>query len=140
MQDPFQNLSEIDNTLGLQVPSWPAGSDPDTPPQPIIRGLNTFVSVYEITLSTAVPYLYPIAAITYGGNMIAASEWRTVGTPNPPTPDEPGQITYVPLPLPPVVFSRTLQVHIFPEAPTPGSAAGLVIFGAGLVLRRRRRS
>jgi hypothetical protein len=139
-QDPFHNLTDIDATLGLQTPLWPAGSDPDSPPLPIIRGRNTFISVYEITLSTAFPIEHPVANITFGGNMIAASEWRTVGTPNPPTPDEPGSITYAPFPLPPVGFSRTLHVQIFPDSPSPGAGAGLVIFSAGLAMRRRRRN
>lgn len=139
--DPFIVLSEIDNTLGTQSPPWPAGSDPDSPPQPFIRGLNTFVSIYEITISTSSTLERPTAILRFGGNLIAAREWRSVGTPNPPTPEEPGEITYAPFPLAPVPFDRQLTVQIFPDGPTPGTGViFLAAIGSMTGSRRRRAS
>lgn len=139
--DPFTMLTEIDCTLGTQSPIWLCGPDGIPPPMPpaIVRGLNTFVSVYAFSIDPrpgATTY-----DITLGGNLIAASEWRVVSAPpppdcEPPGPEDPplGSITYAPLTTPPRAFSCTLTVVV----PSPTSAA-LSMLGGGLVLVRRRR-
>jgi hypothetical protein len=132
--DPFAFITEIDNTLGTQAPPWPAGGDPDNPPLPRIFGLNSFVSVYEISLRVPEFSFKEERYIRVFGNALASSEWRTVGTPIPPTPDENGQIVYAPVPLPPMPFD--FQLRVFNEAvPSPGSASLLAL----LAFSRRRR-
>jgi hypothetical protein len=139
--DPFTNLTDIDATLGTQSPSWVCAADGTAPPQPaaLVRGRNTFVSLYEITtlvLPSTVNY-----SITAGGNLVAATEWRTVGTPIPPDCGDPadpsddvaGSITYAPFPTAPVPFTCVLNIAI----PAPGAAALLGL--GGLLVGRRRR-
>jgi hypothetical protein len=139
--NPFDALTEIDATLGTQSPIWICDAQGNVPPQPAatVRGRNTYISVYEITIDPAAGAVnYSIA---YGGNLIAASSWNTVGTPTPPdcgdpsdpSDDTPGQVTYAPFPTDPVAFAATLNVVI----PAPGTAALLGL--GGLVALRRRR-
>jgi hypothetical protein len=140
--DPFTHLTAIDNTLGTQSPIWQGCVDtdgdgiPDTPtpaPAANVRGRNTFVSTYAITTATnAGTTNY---SITAGGNLIAASEWRTVGTPTPPDCDtgDPGAITYAPFPTDPVAFTCTLNIVV----PAPGALALMGL--GGLIAARRRR-
>lgn len=138
----FQGWTDIDATLGTQAPFWgctPApGEEPLPQPNATVRGLNTFVSVFELTtdpIDGAEAY-----SITFGGNLIAATEWRVVGNPLPPDcgdPDDPsdnvpGTIVYAPFPTAPVAFTATLNL-----VPAPGAAALLGL--GGLVALRRRR-
>jgi hypothetical protein len=136
-----EHLSEIDATLGTQSPLWncTAAGDPNPQPNALVRGRNVFVSVYQITTDPnpgALDY-----SITAGGNLIAATEWRTVGTPNPPDcgdPNDPsddilGSVTYAPFPTDPVAFSCVLNLRV----PAPGAAA-LLGLGGLLAIRRRR--
>lgn len=142
--DPFTMLTDIDSTLGTQSPVWvcrqPPGPVPEPQPPAVVRGLNTFVSVYAITIDpsvTASSY-----TVTAGGNLIAASEWRTVGNPIAPDcgdPDDPsddieGAITYAPLPVPVQAFSCVLQVIV------PAPMTGLLGVAGVLLANRRRRS
>jgi hypothetical protein len=140
--DPFDMLTDIDATLGTQSPIWQCNSSGVAPPQPaaLVRGRNTFVSVFAFAInpldSGGVNY-----TVTAGGNLIAATEWREVGTPTPPdcgdpsdpSDDQPGAVTYAPFPTTPTAFSCVLQVNV----PGPGSAA-LLGLGGLLVARRRR--
>jgi len=137
--DPFTMLTEIDNTLGTQsliwtcVPDGSGGSMPGPMPQPIIRGLNTFVSVYafSIQLNTfSTGY-----TITAGGNLYAARDWRTIGTPTPPECPDSGSVTYLPFPEMPRTFSCVLAVN----TPPPASAAIVFLGAAGGAMSRRRR-
>lgn len=137
----FQLLTEIDATLGTQSPNWNCDANGNPLPQPAatVRGRNTFISVYEITTDPADGFsAYTIVA---GGNLIAATEWREVGTPIPPdcgdpadpADDIPGSVTYAPFPTDPVAFSCTLNL-----VPAPGAAALLGL--GGLLAARRRRN
>lgn len=142
--DPFVSLSEIDATLGLQTPLWngcDAGGNPVPPPPPVVRGLNSFVSVYEISVAARFQYFH--YDLNFGGNLIGATEWRTVGTPIPPNCDdpenpEPGSVTYAPFPTSPVSLDCTLHILSY-DVPGPGAAAALAAC-AGLTLLPRRRS
>lgn len=132
--DPFTHITEIDNTFGIQAPPWPAGSDPDNPPAPQILGLNSFVSVYQISLLVPDFSYKESRSIHISGNFRAASAWRLLGTPIPPTEDENGNITYAPLALPGVPVEH--DITIFNVAvPAPTTAAMLAV----LLLPRRRR-
>jgi hypothetical protein len=127
--DPFEALTAIDNTLGQQAFVWTFGNPQ---PTPVIRGLNTWVSTFEFSV---VPNVGANNyTIDFGGNVIAALEWRPVGEPVPPEdPDNPGSVTYAPFADAPRAFSATLNVIV----PAPGAAALLGL--GGLVAIRRRR-
>lgn len=126
--DPFETLSEIDATQGTQSPPWPSGERPPA----VVRGRNTFASVYEITINPADggnDY-----SIDFAGNLLSASEWIVVNE-NAPDPDKgtPGTVVYAPFPTDPTAFAATLNVLV----PAPGAAALLGL--GGLVALRRRR-
>jgi hypothetical protein len=127
--DPFESLTGIDNTLGVQGRVWNFG---EPMPQPIIRGRNTWVSTFEISVDPSVAFSG--YTIDFGGNLVAALGWRSVGEPLKPTEEEPGLVNYAPFVDDPRAFSATL--HVMYE-PAPGAAA-VFVFGA-LVLNRRRR-
>ncbi|MGE3109500.1 MAG: hypothetical protein AB7G11_16165 [Phycisphaerales bacterium] len=141
--DPFTMLTEIDNTLGTQSPIWVCDANGNAPPQPaaLVRGLNTFVSTFEFTINPA-DMGASSYTVTAGGNLIGATEWRTVGNPTPPdcgdpadpADDVPGAVTYAPFPTTPQAFNCVLNVEIIPG---PGSAALLGL--GGLLAARRRR-
>lgn len=140
--DPFSALTEIDATLGTQSPLWRCDSqgNPEPMPLPVIRGRNTYVSVYEITIDPRTAS--NSYSITFSGSLLAATEWRVVGTPTPPDcsgePDPtdplPGTVTYAPLATPPDAFSRTIQIVV----PSPATLAPMLL-GFCPVVRRRRR-
>jgi uncharacterized protein (TIGR03382 family) len=123
--DPFDALTGIDNTLGTQSPPWPDGPRPAA----TVRGLNTFVSTYEITIDPADGF--SSYTIDFGGNVLAASAWNVIQE-NPPEDGEPGTVVYAPNPTAAVPFTATLNV-----VPVPGAAALLGL--GGLVALRRRR-
>lgn len=141
--DPFTMLTDIDNTLGTQSPTWVVAADGSIPAQPAatVRGRNTFISIYAFSIDPnpgATSY-----TVTAAGNLIAAESWLVVGTANPPdnggTPDDPsddtaGSVTYAPFPTAPVPYTCVLNVNI---VPAPGAAA-LLGLGGLLVARRRR--
>ena len=141
--DPFNLLTEIDAAMGTQSPIWqcePDGSVPDQPPA-VVRGLNTFVSFFEFTITPMAEGVYTIAA---SGNLLSATEWLLIGTPMPPECGDPadpsddiaGNLLYAPVPAPLQSFSSVLTVEI----PVPAPGAGPLL-GLGVVaLTRRRRS
>jgi MYXO-CTERM domain-containing protein len=135
----WEMLTDIDNTLGTQAFAWgcDASGNPLPQPQAVVRGRNTFVSIFEFTIN-------PIDVggsnytITAGGNLIAATSWLPVGNPTAPDcsdPDNPvnGSVTYAPFPTAPTPYSCVLSVTV----PAPGAAA-LLGLGGLLVARRRR--
>lgn len=139
----FDNVTSIDNTLGTQSPLWvcaPDGSAPAQPPAQI-RGRNAFISTYTFTINPAdvggANY-----TVTASGNLIGATTWNTVGTPNAPDCGDPGDpsddvagsVTYAPFPTAPSAFTCVLNVVV----PGPGSAALLGL--GGLIVARRRRA
>jgi len=140
----FEHWDDIDCTLGTQSPSWTGCIDtdgdgiPDTPtpaPAANVRGRNVFVSIWEMTTTPTGDPGGSNYGITASGNLIAATEWRTVGTPQPPDCDtgEAGAITYAPFPTAPQAFNCLLNILV----PAPGAAA-LLGLGGLLVARRRR--
>lgn len=143
--DPFTMLTEIDATLGIQSPVWTCDAQGNIPPQPmpIARGINTFVSVFEFTSDPLGVFQGGTGySITATGNMIAAVEWRTIGTisppdcgdPTDPSDDIPGAVSYAPVPIPPQAFSCTMTVFV----PAPGPGAAMMIAAAASLARRRR--
>jgi hypothetical protein len=128
-QDPFEALTGIDNTLGNQSLIWNFGQPQ---PQPVIRGLNTWVSTYEISIhpnAGALPY-----TIGFGGSLLAATSWIS-GEPVPPQgPDQPGSVTYSPILTTSESFGATLLVAGLPSP----SAATLFVLGGMAAIRRRR--
>jgi len=141
--DPFTMLTEIDNTLGTQSPSWVCNADGTIPPQPaaLVRGRNTFVSTFAFSIdptsTSSTSY-----TVTIGGNTIGADSWLPVGNPSAPDcgdpadplDDVPGAVTYAPFPTAPRAISCVLNVQIIPA---PGAAALLGL--GGLLAARRRR-
>lgn len=127
--DPFNALTEIDATQGTQSPPWPSGERPPA----VVRGFNTYVSLYEITIERV--QRFGEYRIDFGGNLIAASEWIVVNE-NPPDPEKgtPGTVVYAPFPTDPTAFTNFLRVS---DIPTPGAATLLGL--GGLVALRRRR-
>lgn len=139
--DPFTQLTEIDATLGTQSPSWvcgPGGIIPDPAPGAVVRGRNTFVSVYSFSIQRF--QISSSYAVTASGNLIGATSWLTVGNPTPPdcgdpadpADDVPGSVTYAPFPTAPQAFTCVLSVII----PAPG---GFAVIGLGGLLAARRR-
>jgi hypothetical protein len=128
--DPFDSLARIDNTLGHQDLVWESYPSPPQP-APIIRGLNTFVSTYEITIDPSVNA--QSYTIDFAGNLLAAVEWRFVAL--FVIDDAPAVVTYAPLPTPPREFSATL--HVLVPAPVTVPLLPLLRVLSG---RRRGRS
>ncbi len=128
--DPFEALTGIDNTLGRQDRVWNFG---DPMPQPIVRGLNTWVSTFEFSVVPSPTF--QSYTIDFGGNLVSALDWRTVGKPTEPVdPETPGLVTYAPFADTPRAFYVTLNVLVIPA---PGTAA-FCMLGALAVKRRRR--
>lgn len=100
-------------------------------PTPIIRGLNSFVSVYSFSIQVNNSGTHYSIAAT--GNLIAAENWLLVGTPNPPECPDASTVTYAPFPTVPESFSCVLFVN----TPHPGSAAIVLMGVASGVMRRR---
>jgi hypothetical protein len=119
--DPFQYLTNINAALDPVNVTWNCfGGLPVPIPTPTIRGLNTFVSVWEIRLQYTAEIWCGEPQITMSGNGVAASSWAVSGTPVPPTCEPtpiPGTVTYTATTLPPVPFSATLHVHVHPGGP-----------------------
>ncbi len=128
-EDPFEALTGIDNTQGPQTVAWVFGS-PQPPAR--IRGRNTWVSTYEITVrgnAGATPY-----SIDLSGDLLAATSWDVFDLVPPEGPDQTGHVGYVPLLTTPHSFFATLQVT---GLPSPSAAA--LLGGGGLLGVRRRR-
>lgn len=135
--DPFQTLTSIDATRGPQSPFWGFDGNgiPLPQPGPLVLGLNTFVSLYEITVQAA-----PDGGdytITASGELRGVVSWETLGEPIPPDPASgtPGLVTYTPVAtINPTMFACDLTIGV----PAPGGVAAAIIgvlMGAG---RRRR--
>ncbi len=141
--DPFEAIFGIDATLGTQSPEWVCDPDGSIPPAPeaLARAVNTWVSVYEITVNPR-DFNSQGYQVTFAGNLIAATEWRTIGVPVPPdcgepgnpSDDMPGTIIYAPIATVPVPFSAVLDVF---GVPAP-SAMAILLVGVSVVSRRRR--
>ena len=129
----------VDASIGSQSPEWVCDAAGNPMPQPlaVVRGLNTFVSLYEFTIDPAPGAVaYEVAA---SGNLVAATQWLTVGSPTPtdcsdPTNPMPGSITYAPFPTAPETFECALMVNC---VPSPG--AGMLAAAGALLAGRRRR-
>ncbi len=146
------DLFDIDATLGTQSLPWlgiPGTSDPGPQPAALVRGRNTFISVFQfLTIAGGSDYV-----LTAAGGAVAASAWD--GTPLPPQPgpdgffgpgdqnhdniddtldDLPGSITYSHVDLPPIPFSALMHVII---VPAPATAPTLMLHTV-IALRRRR--
>jgi hypothetical protein len=136
---PFECQTDIDATLGTQSPIWNCGPGgvPLPQPAPVVRGINSYVSVLEFIVDPN-PGFVPYTVLA-NGNLIAATQWLVVGSPTPPDCSDPsnpipGSVTYAPFPTPPQAF----ECHLFVNCvPTPGSAGILAL--SALTLRRRRR-
>ena len=137
--DPFTMLTDIDATLGTQSPVWvctPGGTVPPRP-APVVRGINTFISVFAFSVQAG----FENYTVTAGGNLFAAELWQEVGLPlfpdcgDPldPSDDIAGNVTYAPIVTTPQSFSCVLSVTI----PSPGAVAPLTL--AALIARCRRR-
>jgi hypothetical protein len=118
-EDPFTSLDSIDCTLGqvtLYYQCRPNGTIPPDP-YPPARGVDAFVSIYEIT-TTAENADY---SITCAGHALAALYWTTngcnppvCGDPLDPNDDELGFCYYAPWVDDPQLFSYTLQIIVCP--------------------------
>ena len=127
--DPFDALTGVDNTLGHQVLIWFFGAPR---PNPLIRGLNSYVSTYEFTIDPTDGSAFNYS-IDVGGNVLAALGWNILQENPPVSEEEPGTVLYTPAPGPATGFSGTLNVIV--PAPGAGSLLGL----GGLAALRRRR-
>lgn len=142
--DPFTSLTSLDNTLGSQSPVWgidTANNLPLPQPGPTIRGRNTFVSIFEFSITAG--SANTDGFVMMNGNQILASGWGTVGVPNPPSDadgdgvlDTNGAVTYAPQTIAPVPGGNGWKLHLL--VPAPGTAALLGL--GGLVAARRRRA
>lgn len=139
--DPFTFIDQIDATLSTQAPPWVCNPDASVPPQPqpVVLGLNTFVSVFSFTID---PFQNGATDnVTARGNLIAGTSWLPVGTPVPPDCGDPenqsddvaGNITYVPIPSTPRSFTCVLEVST-----VPGPSGISVVLAASAVCARRR--
>jgi hypothetical protein len=135
--DPFTSLFLVEPILGDQVHFWPAGSDPDAPPPPVIRGRNAWVSVYEFTINP-LQQSYADSFVSITGGLYAAREWRIFQS-SPPTEDEDGIVTYLPFPMGPVAFSNQIRILNVP-VPGPQAGASIVMLLTFVGARRERRS
>lgn len=128
--DPFNVLTEIGAFQGTQARPWPDGERPPV----VVRGLNTYASLYEITIDPAEPFW--MYSIEFGGDLLAIDEWVAVND-DPPDPDEgtPGTVIYAPFPTRATAFETSLFVQYIPS---PSSAA-LLGLGGVIAIRRRRR-
>jgi len=140
--DPWMALTSIDATLGTQPLPWNTiQGNPNLPPPPaaVVRGNNTFISVWELTTVIGSDNY----SITVGGNVLGATAWNVVQS-NPPqagddeifgTPDDvAGSILYAPFADAARPMTNVLNILV----PAPGAFALLGL--GGLVAFRRRRS
>jgi hypothetical protein len=140
--DPFQQITTIDAMQGIQTHVWDLDSagQPLPMPPPVVRGINAFVSTFELTTTPgSVNY-----TITVNGSAFASPGWSVLGTPVAPnnggTPlnpadDTPGSVSYVPQALAPQAFLQPPLSLTF-QVPGPGGATA---FTAVCVLGSRRR-
>lgn len=118
--DPFRNLTDIDATIGPQTLAWTCeGGTPLPFPTAVVRGRNTFVSVWEMTITSSAALCSP--RFTFSGMIVPVSSWNVVGSPLPPTcsPPLPTSVTYVATTLAPVPFTVSLFSDPGPPPPPP---------------------
>jgi len=121
--DPYRSLTNVDAEVGPQTIAWAcAGAEPGPQPPAVIRGRNTFVSVWEMTIDHDWRCLYQ-AGVTLSGSIVVADAWSVAGTPVQPLCGKsptPGSVTYVADVLPAVPFTTQVR-YIFgpPPFPTP---------------------
>ncbi|MBC7773554.1 MAG: hypothetical protein H7210_13750 [Pyrinomonadaceae bacterium] len=137
--DPFTSLTLIDNTLGFQSLAWECdgAGQPLPPPPPVIRGLNTFVSTYEVTVQA--PAFADTMHLILGGNLIAIQRWDlNMSLSQLPDCDtgQAGFAFYAPIIVPPQEFSQSLRIDVM--VPAPGAGVLLLALGCGVGIRRRR--
>jgi hypothetical protein len=139
--DPFMFLTDIDAELGSQTRTWECdGAGQPLPlPTPIIRGRNTFVSVFEFWIDAHLAPLHYF--ISMSGTGVAAAGWDTVGTPTPPdcsNPNNPiaGQVVYAPV-MAAMTGDLSRQLIVY-RGPTPGAGVILGLGGAIFGVRRRQ--
>ena len=126
--EPFQSISQISADFLSQAPSWllDSNGNPLPMPQPQVRGLNAFVSVFEITTTPGLSNY----TLTVDGDLVAASSWSVFSatppdnnnTPLDPSDDIPGSVAYNAALLPPQSFvlpPLTLNIQV----PAPASGA-----------------
>lgn len=125
--DPFDGLTEIDNTQGTQTVLWfPGQPRPDAG----VVGLNDWVSTFEFTIDPAAGgSSYDIAL---AGNAVPATGWNVIQQ-TMPGPTTPGFVLFGPVAGTPAPIAGSLHVNV----PAPGAAALLGL--GGLVAIRRRR-
>lgn len=124
--DPFFEITQVEGTVGNQTIAWNCnGAIPLPMPPAVVRGRNTFVSVWEVTLS---PGRCGNSArdLVISGSIVAAAGWTVQGTPVPPVcadPTIPGSVVYEPTLLAPVAFTARLWAHNhgYPPPPPCGS-------------------
>jgi hypothetical protein len=114
-------LTNIDALIGDQTVVWNcSGSVPAPQPTALIRGRNTFVSVYEVTLNANLRCLN--TALTFSGSIVATGNWSVSGSPVVPIctePPSPGSVTFVANTLPPVPFTAALFAITGPPPAPP---------------------
>lgn len=141
--EPFQMISQISADFVNQVSPWllDANGDPLPMPLPQVRGLQTFVSVFEFTTTPGLSNY----TLTVGGDLIAASSWSVFSatlpdnnnTPLDPSDDIPGSVVYNAVLLPPQsFFLPPLTLHI--QVPAPATGGMLAAFWCVAVRRRRQ--
>ncbi|MBC7771035.1 MAG: hypothetical protein H7210_00935, partial [Pyrinomonadaceae bacterium] len=126
--DPFTMLTEIVAGGGQIVP-WICNPDgtPTPQPGPIVRGLNSFVSVYAFSIQGFTGEGFTVTA---GGKVAGAVYWdERSGHPVPPDCSDPenpipGFAAYVAIPTPIQTFTRTLNV-----VPIPAPASLIAVGG-----------
>lgn len=112
--DPFYSLTNLDVVVGTQTLAWncATGGGGALPlPTAVVRGVNTYISVWEITVTTELCAIAS-ASMTFTGTGIAATGWTPAGVPIPPVcgPEPaPGSVTYSPNLTPPVTFTAVLH-------------------------------
>lgn len=139
LADPFTSLTNIDNTIGLQSIPWgcDGAGQPLPPPPPVVRGLNSFVSTYEVSVLT--PDFVSTMNVAWGGFRAAVAEWRFAPEFSQPPDCEtgtPGVANYFPLvtPIPADSFTQSLRIQV---VPSPGAGVLVLAFGCGALIRRR---
>lgn len=115
LSDPFTSLTGINAVFGLQTRPWGCSFiGPLRRPDPIVYGVNQFVSVYEITHQVGDSRC---CTIHFAGHKRAASAWLVLGTPTSPDcgevgpqDDVPGSVTYAAVEIPSLPFSECVRI------------------------------
>lgn len=122
--DPFAHLTEIDATLSGQIAWGCDGGAPLPMPTPVIRGRNTYISVYEVTVSPSLWCSFGEAHLDVRGSVRTAESWEVTGKPGEPTcPGTPGSVAYAPVGIEDRPFEARLTMIVgapgWPGLPCP---------------------